>query len=605
MVSDSLRIGNASAFWGDTPFAAAQLLRARAVDVLVFDYLAEITMSLLARLRLKDPSGGYAPDFPQVLAPLLATIHEQGVRVVANAGGVNPLACRDVLVNLIQKNDLPLKVAVVLGDDIMDRRAALAEQDIRDMKSGKPLPDDLISANVYLGALPIKAALEAGADIIITGRCCDSSLALGPLMHHFGWAADDYDLLAAGSLAGHIIECGAHCTGGNFTDWDQVPGFENVGFPVVTCFADGRFEVSKPEGTGGMVTPASVGEQFVYEMGDPARYILPDVVCDFSRVTLEQAGENRVRVAGAKGYPPTNSYKVAATYGNGFRADVATLMVGPRAAEKAKRVGDAILKRVSMLLKLQGMAPFTATQAAVLGNEFCYGSRGLAPATREVVLRLSVRHDDKKALGLFAREIAQAATATVPGLTGMIGGRPHPSPSIELFDFLIPKNQIEVTVLVGDQRFDVAVPSAGGFEPGAVQPAVYENQAAPATTATVRLERLAWARSGDKGNDANIGVLARDPLFVPYLWAALTPQTVKDWFAELCEGTVLRWPLPHVFGLNLLLKDSLGGGGMASLRADPQGKAFAQMLLEMPIAVGDDVLARLAETERAQTSGEV
>ncbi|CAM2010307.1 acyclic terpene utilization AtuA family protein [Acanthopleuribacter pedis] len=605
MVSDPIRIGNASAFWGDTPFAAAQLLRARAVDVLVFDYLAEITMSLLARLRLKDPHAGFAPDFPLVIGPLLPQIHQQGVRVIANAGGVNPLACRAVLEDLIQKSDLPLKVAVVLGDDLMDHQARLAEQDIRDMKSGKPLPDKLISANAYLGALPIVDALEAGADIVITGRCCDSSLALAPLMHHFGWQKDDYDLLAAGSLAGHIIECGAHCTGGNFTDWDQVPGFENVGFPVVTCFADGSFEVGKPPETGGLVTPASVGEQFVYEMGDPGCYILPDVVCDFSHVTLAQVGENRVRVQGAKGCAPTDSYKVAATYANGYRADVAVLIVGPRAAEKGRRVGEAILKRVAGLFKLRGFAPFSDQQIALLGNEHCYGSRGHAGASREVVLRLSVRHDDKKALGLFSREIAQAATATAPGLTGMIGGRPHPSPSVELFDFLIPKDQVQVRVLIGEQQIESVVPTAGGFRPELLQPAVYPSETAPVTESAVLLERLAWARSGDKGNDANIGVLAREPLFLPYLWAALTPDAVKAWFAELCEGPVLRWSLPKVNGLNLLLKDSLGGGGMASLRADPQGKAFAQMLLEMPIPVGAEVMAHLADLENHRSTVEV
>ncbi|CAM2069985.1 DUF1446 domain-containing protein [Sulfidibacter corallicola] len=603
MVSpDTIRIGNASAFWGDSQAAAAQLVRARAVDFLTFDYLAEITMSLLAGKKLKDPAAGYPPDFVQVLRPLLPAIQEQGIRVVANAGGVNPLACRDALQALVDEAGLSLRIAVVLGDDLMSQVEALRAVDPRDMETGEPLPERLVSANAYLGAAPIVAALDRGADIVITGRCVDSALALAPLVHTFGWKWDDYDLLAAGCLAGHIIECGTHCTGGNFTDWHRVPGFENMGFPVITCGADGGFVVSKPPGTGGLVTPATVGEQFVYEMGDPARYILPDVVCDFSRVRLDQDGPDRVRVSGASGHPPTDTYKVCATFLDGYRADVAFLLMGMDAVAKGRRVGQAIIAKVRGMFQVLGFDDFQAAEVAVLGAEDSYGPRGPRGDSREVTVRLSVRHPRKEALGLFAREIAQAGTAMAPGLTGLIGGRPHPTPAIRLFQFLMPKDRVAAEVVLGEERWAVPLETSGGFDPEIVQPATYGALETDPCDARVPLVRLAWARSGDKGDHANIGVIARDPVYLPYLRAALTPDAVRHWFDHLMDGEVVRWDLPGVRGLNFLLGQSLGGGGMASLRPDPQGKAYAQILLEMPVPLPAELAAR-AQQNAPTTDG--
>jgi hypothetical protein len=587
-MAETVRIGCGCGFWGDSAAGPVQLVKHGKIDFLVLDYLSEITLSLLARARRKRPELGYTPDFvSEVMRPLAGEIAARGIKVVANAGGVNPRACRDALQKALDELGVRLSVAVVLGDDISAQLPHLREAGVRDLEEGGALPAQVASANAYLGAFPIAQALELGADIVITGRCADSSMALAALVHRFGWTAQDLDRLAMGSLAGHIIECGPQATGGIFTDWRATAaGWDDMGYPIAECAADGTFTITKPAGSGGLVSPATVAEQVVYEVHDPAHYILPDVVCDFSAVQLTDLGADRVRVTGARGLPATATYKASLTYPDGFRCTATLMIVGAEAAARAQATATAILRRTRRMFGERGFGDYRAVSVEVLGAEAMYGPHARSGGTREVILKIAVAHEREEALELFAREIFPSATSMAQGITGFAGGRPAVQPVVRLASCLIPKASVPVSIEFNGTSTPARAAAPAAAAPVRVPAAAAEAAAAQAGPLTqVPLVRLAHGRSGDKADTANIGVLARRPEFLPVLRRELTAQAVRAYLAHLVQGEVERYDWPGLNGWNFVLRRALGGGGIASLRYDPQGKSYAQILMDLPIPV--------------------
>ena len=602
MALSTVRIGGASGFWGDSQTALPQLLHAGNVQFIVFDYLAELTMSLLAAARAKQPEMGYAGDFIAQLRPNLGEVLSQGVKLVSNAGGVNPAGCAAAVAQLAAELGLALRVAVVEGDDVLPLTDTLRAEGLREFQTGKPLPDKLATSSAYLGAIPIREALDAGADIVITGRCVDSAVTLGVLMHAFGWQHSEHDKLAMGSLAGHIIECGCQATGGLHTDWRNVPDWAGIGYPIVEAEADGSFVVTKPDGTGGLVCVPVVGEQLLYEVGDPARYILPDVVCDFTEVELTQAGPNRVAVRGAKGLPPTDTYKVCATYPDGFRATAQLTIVGFEAVAKCERTAQAILERTRRLFREAGYADYTDTLIEVIGAETGHGPHASRSPIQEAVMRLAVAHTDKRALELFAREVAPAGTSWATGTTG-VGGRPSPSRVLKQYSFLLAKSRVPVRVVVDGEVRQVEIPAGRALETRQVASVPSAHAPEATEVVTVRLIDLAYARSGDKGNSCNVAVIARSPELLEPLRRELTAERVRDYLAHLVKGKVTRYDVPGIGAFNFLLEDALAGGGMASLRNDPWGKGMAQILLTMPVTVPACLVPKAGRRGRKSPNG--
>lgn len=592
--SRAVRIGGACAFIGDSLTGPRQLAHTEGMQYLVFDYLAEMTLSSFAQARKVDASRGYAQDFIDVaLREVLSDCMARGIRLVANAGGLNPRGCAAAIESLARELGCSPRVAFVEGDDALALMPELAAQDVRDFYDGTPMPSGIDSANVYLGALPIARALALGADIVVTGRIVDSATTLGILMHEFGWQPDQHDLLAAGSLAGHILECGAQATGGIFTDWESVPQWERIGYPFVDCDADGRFIVRKPDGTGGCVTVATVSEQILYEVGDPGCYVLPDVVCDFRGVKVTQAGPDRVRVEGARGLPPPPTYKLSATWQDGFRCITQVAVFGADAVPKARRTGNALLARIRGLLADKGFGDFDKVSVTVLGAEDSYGPHAATPGLREAICRVAVTHANREALEIFSREARAPGVSFAPGTTSgsalTLNGRAAVEPRYRLFSCLVDKSRLPAPrVVIDGTQTEVPVPTSG--EPprssdGLRAQPMPEPGLAGKSTASVPLISLAHGRSGDKGDSSNIAVIVRRPEDLPVLRRELTPERVRAYLGHLVQGEVIRYEVPGLNAFNFLLTQALDGGGPTSLRPDPMGKGMAQLLLGMPVQV--------------------
>jgi hypothetical protein len=441
-----IRIACGQGFWGDWLEAPVRLIEQGPIDYLVLDYLAEVTMSILQKQRASDPALGYARDFPPLIGRIAQPMKDRGVRVVANAGGVNPTACAREVRRLAPA----LKVAVVLGDDILDRIDDLLTRgvEMRNIDTDEPLStvrEKLSSANAYVGSFPLAEALATGADVVITGRCSDASLAVAPMVHKFGWKEDDWDLLASGTVAGHIVECGAQCTGGNSqVDWASIPDLANIGYPIIEAEPDGTFAITKHAGTGGRVNSHIVKEQLIYEVHDPGRYITADCVADFTSIRLSDDGPDRVRITGARGLSRTPMLKVSMSYAAGWKAIGTLVYSWPQAVEKA-RAADAIVRE---RLRQLGLT-FDEIHTEYFGYNACHGPAAVPPQdVPEVQLRIGVRGKDRKSVDRFTRELVPLVLSGPPTGTGYGEGRPAVREVVAYWPALVPREEIHTRVEV-------------------------------------------------------------------------------------------------------------------------------------------------------------
>jgi hypothetical protein len=441
-----IRIANGQGFWGDWLEAPVQLIERGPIDYLILDYLAEITMSILQKQKLADPKLGYARDFPPLVARVAKQVRDRNVKIVANAGGVNPVACAHEVRRLAPS----LKVAVVLGDDVYPRLDDMLSRGIemRNMDTREPLStirNRILSANAYIGAFPLAEALATGADVVIAGRSTDTALALAPMIHRYGWVPAEWDKLAAGTIAGHIVECGAQCTGGNCqADWESIPDMAGIGYPIIEAEPDGSFVVTKHRGTGGRVHSDTIKEQLLYELGDPRNYITPDCIADFTTIHLEDVAPDRVRVSGIQGRPRTETLKLSIAFSDGWKAIGTLVYSWPQALKKAQ-AADAIVRERLERLGLK----FEEICTEYFGYNACHGPAALAPEDPpEIQLRIGVRGQDKKAVDRFTRELIPLVLNGPPTATGFGDGRPPVREVVAYWPALVPRDEIRTQVEV-------------------------------------------------------------------------------------------------------------------------------------------------------------
>jgi hypothetical protein len=580
----SIRIGNAQAFWGDRADAAAEMLaREPELDYLTLDYLAEVSMSILAMQRERDPQAGFARDFVEVVRFLVPYWNSGGrCRLIANAGGLNPRGCAEACREaLTDAGCRALRIGVVTGDDVLEilRQSKTAPR--TEGEGFEHVRDKVVTANAYLGAAPIVDALAAGADIVVTGRVADPSLTLAACVHHFGWKDNELDRLAGATVAGHLIECGTQVTGGISTDWLDVPDPAHIGFPIVEVSEDGSCVVTKPRGTGGRVTRMTVKEQLLYEIGDPENYISPDVTVSFLSLDVDDVGNDRVRVRGATGKPRPETYKVSATYRDGYRSAGTITIVGRDCVAKARHCGELVLQRVREAgCELRAQLVECLGRNGIAAGVLAYDD-GDPEEFGETVLRVAVETESLDAAERFARELMPLVTSGPQGTTGYAEGRPRVHPVLRYWPCLIPRDAVtpRIEIVVSNEAM-----GAMDWRPFSFASAPGERHVssadwfAPSGNAN-RLYDIACARSGDKGTSANVGVIARAEEWWDLLRTWLTADRVAKYFSALELDGVERFELPNLHALNFVLHGAL----RQSLRTDVQGKAFGQLLLEMPL----------------------
>jgi hypothetical protein len=586
-VRDPVIIANASGFWGDEAGAVRRQVLGGPIHYLTMDYLAEITMIILGRQKAESEAAGYARDFVSHLEGVIDEIAARDITVIANAGGINPGACARAVEEVMARKGLSLPVAIVDGDDLMPDLARLAAEGVpfAHLETGEPLGDRITrvnAANAYVGAKPIVAALEQGARIVITGRTYDAASVVAPMVHELGWGWQDFDKLAAALLAGHIIECGAQATGGNYTLWRDVPSYAEMGFPIVEASPDGSFVVTKHPQTGGIVRQTTITEQVLYEIGDPRAYASPDVVADFTSFALEDLGGDRVRLSGVKGRPPTDSLKASITYDVGWKLSASVIVSGPDAVAKSKKFAEIYWSRVR--------GELIETRTDLVGYSGCWGESGAPPVEpNEVVLRFSARAADAKPLAKMARELAGIALAGPAGICGA-GGRPQVSPAFGYWPALVPRDKVTARLYFAGKS--ESFPCADGASAPRFDAPETKAPAAPrpARTTRVKLARVAYGRSGDKGDICNIGIAALRPELYPELLREVTAERVADFYKANVRGPVTRYRLDNLHAMNFVLRNALGGGGTTSLHVDAQGKTMAQGLLNLEVDIASDLL---------------
>ena len=611
-----VRIGNAGGYWGDDPFALRrQLLGPTRLDYVSIDFLAELSMSILQKQRAKHPLAGWARDFLSQIEPVLGELKKRGTRIITNAGGVNPRGCAEALLSAARARRLDLRVAVVTGDDILPRIPELrgAGVNLRNMETGEvfdPIARRLVAANAYFGALPVREALRSSPDVVVCGRVTDTGITLGAMMAAFDWSETDFDHLAAGIVAGHIIECGAQATGGNFTDWRKVPSFDEMGFPVLECSADGSFVVTKQPGSGGLVTCGTVREQLLYEMGDPHAYLTPDCVADFTTIALAGDGRDRVRVNGIHGFPPTPLLKVSAAYSDGFKVSGSLIVSGPDARAKAQCLAEICWSRLTDELRRARLGRPEATETELVGDDSCHGRLTPAHTPSEILLRLSARDASRESLEVFRKILPSLILSGPPGVA-VTGGAPQISEVVSYWPCLVPRSAVLPSIEVWEQpagsaepvrvasRGPLAWPDLSALPVPPSRPSPRPTPPAlGGKTVRVPLFALAHARSGDKGDTANIGLIGRSPECYAWLARQVTAAKVRGWFKGKTLGPVVRHLVPNLWAINFLLENALGGGGTRSLRLDAQGKTLSQALLRCEVAAPRRLLGTIRPENR-------
>ncbi len=597
---ERIRIGNAGGYWGDDPDALKNQVLGGDLDFITIDYLAEITMSIMNKQKLRDPELGYAKDFLKHLDPVFEDVIKRGIKIITNAGGVNPQSLAKKLNELAESKGLEgVKIAVVEGDNILDSIDQLAERgiDFSNMETGEPydlIRGKILSANLYFGAAPVVEALKQGADIVITGRVTDTGITLAPMIYSFGWKTDDYNKLASGIVAGHILECGAQSTGGNFTDWEKVPSFEKIGYPIAEVYEDGTFVITKHNSLDGMVSVDTVKEQLVYEMGDPKNYITPDVIADFSTIQLEQDGGNRVKVSGVKGYAPTDLLKVSISYEDGYKASGAIIISGPDARKKAEKFAEIFWKRVGI--------EYEDSLTEFVGLNACHYHLAQLSEANEILLRFGVRDHDKSKFERFRRKLP-ALILSGPPAVAVTGGAPQIQNVVSYWPALVPQEISKWKVIVFENGNKVYQKEGEWLKTGGAVRDVRDNtnfgerKFNNIPVKRVKLKDIALARSGDKGDTCNIGLIARSDLAWEFIGYKITADFVKKLFGEIVKGKVERYEVKNLNAFNFLLHNALGGGGTRSLRIDAQGKTLAHALLNQYIDVPENVIESVKRGE--------